>query len=88
MSYNRQIKKVFAWINVNYPVLIIICMLSFISTGYLFKTTIFPNIDKRIGVSSQYRVLVISHTYRSETIRIISARQATKREQIFYEHGN
>ncbi len=41
-----------------------------------------------IGVSSQYRVLVISHTYRSETIRIISARQATKRERIFYEHGN
>jgi len=41
-----------------------------------------------IGVSSQYQVLVISHTYRSETIRIISARPATKRERIFYEHGN
>ena len=41
-----------------------------------------------IGVSSQYRILVISHIYRSETIRIISARRATKWEQRFYEHGN
>jgi uncharacterized DUF497 family protein len=37
---------------------------------------------------SKYRILVISHTYRSKTIRIISARQATKRERRFYEHGN
>ncbi len=41
-----------------------------------------------IGISSQYQVLVISHTYRSEIIRIISARRATKRERRFYEHGN
>ena len=40
-----------------------------------------------IGFSSKSRVLVISHTYRCETIRIISARQATKRERNFYEHG-
>ena len=38
-----------------------------------------------IGLSNQNRILVISHVYRSETIRIISARQATKREQKFYE---
>jgi uncharacterized DUF497 family protein len=38
-----------------------------------------------IGLSSKNRVLVISHTYRGETIRIISARQATKRERDFYE---
>jgi len=38
-----------------------------------------------IGVSNKNRVLVISHTERENTIRIISARQATKREQTFYE---
>ncbi len=38
-----------------------------------------------IGLSSMNRVLVISHVHRNEFIRIISARQATKREQKFYE---
>jgi uncharacterized protein len=41
-----------------------------------------------IGLSDKQRVLVISHAYRGETIRIISARPATKRERQFYEHGN
>lgn len=41
-----------------------------------------------IGISSKQRVLVISHMYHGETVRIISARPATKREQRFYEHGN
>ncbi len=40
-----------------------------------------------IGLSKKNRVLVISHVYRGESIRIISARQATKREQTFYERG-
>lgn len=38
-----------------------------------------------IGLSSNNRILVISHTQRGESIRIISARQATKRERDFYE---
>jgi uncharacterized protein len=38
-----------------------------------------------IGLSNKRRVLVISHVERDEVIRIISARQATKREQLFYE---
>ncbi len=38
-----------------------------------------------IGLSRKNRILVISHVYRNESIRIISARQATKREQKFYE---
>jgi len=38
-----------------------------------------------IGLSSKNRVLVIAHTQRGESIRIISARQATKRERDFYE---
>ena len=38
-----------------------------------------------IGLSSNNRVLIISHTQRGESIRIISARRATKRERDFYE---
>jgi len=38
-----------------------------------------------IGLSSNNRILVMSHTQRGESIRIISARQATKRERDFYE---
>jgi uncharacterized DUF497 family protein len=38
-----------------------------------------------IGLSGNNRILVISHTQRGESIRIISARQATKRERGFYE---
>jgi uncharacterized protein len=41
-----------------------------------------------IGLSDKQRVLVISHIYRGETVRIISARSATKLEQRFYEYGN
>jgi len=40
-----------------------------------------------IGLSDKYKVLIISHTYRNEIIRIISAREATLRERKFYEHG-
>ena len=38
-----------------------------------------------IGLSNKHRILVISHMYYNETVRIISARQTTKREQRFYE---
>ncbi|NJO17835.1 MAG: BrnT family toxin [Thioploca sp.] len=41
-----------------------------------------------LGLSSKHRILVISHRYHGETVRIISARLATKRERRFYEHGN
>jgi uncharacterized DUF497 family protein len=58
-------------------------------------STTFPDSDHSIheeryliiGFSSQNRILVISHTYRGEKIRIISARQATTRERKFYEDG-
>ncbi len=40
-----------------------------------------------IGCSGFKRVLVVCHCYRENdlSIRIISARKATKREQIFYQ---
>ena len=41
----------------------------------------------RLGVSYQRRLLVVSHAERGETIRIISARRASRREKRVYEEG-
>jgi uncharacterized DUF497 family protein len=57
----------------------------------LSKTTLDPDHSLSeirfitFGVSAKRRLLVVSYTHRSESIRIISARVATKREQEFYE---
>jgi hypothetical protein len=40
-----------------------------------------------IGASHRGRVLVVAHTERDDSIRIISARRATRREREFYEQG-
>jgi len=40
-----------------------------------------------IGVSAGGRTLIVSHTDRGDSIRIISAREATRREQKGYEDG-
>ena len=40
-----------------------------------------------IGVSEDGHVLVVAHTERNDTVRIISARRATRREREFYEQG-
>ncbi len=39
------------------------------------------------GVSSLNRLLVVSHTERGGALRIISARQTTRRERRIYEDG-
>jgi uncharacterized DUF497 family protein len=39
------------------------------------------------GVSSQGRLLVVSHTERGDVIRIISARVSTRSERKIYEQG-
>lgn len=41
-----------------------------------------------IGISSLVQLLVIAHTDRGNTIRLISARKATRQEKKFYEQGN
>ncbi|MBC8140550.1 MAG: BrnT family toxin [Armatimonadetes bacterium] len=41
-----------------------------------------------VGYSNQDRLLYVSHTVRSEKIRIISARAATKRERETHEREN
>jgi len=40
-----------------------------------------------IGQSQRRRVLVVCHTERGETIRIVSARRASRREKNEYEEG-
>ena len=39
------------------------------------------------GVSSKGRLLTVSHTDRGDSIRIISARRATKQERNIYEES-
>jgi uncharacterized DUF497 family protein len=41
-----------------------------------------------MGTSVDGRLLVVSHTDRCDTVRIISARLATRRERKDYEDGN
>jgi uncharacterized DUF497 family protein len=58
-------------------------------------STTFPDLDHSereqrfltIGQSIGGRVLVIAHTEDGDNIRIISARQATRREQSYYEEN-
>ena len=40
-----------------------------------------------VGHSTRQRLLLVSFTQRSRTVRIISARRATKRERHGYEQG-
>jgi uncharacterized protein len=55
----------------------------------------FPDIDHSesehrfltIGESPRRRVLIVAHTEESDTIRIISAREAAQREKRFYEEN-
>lgn len=41
-----------------------------------------------MGVSTDNRLLIVSHADRGDVIRIISARDATRRERKDYEDGN
>jgi uncharacterized DUF497 family protein len=41
-----------------------------------------------MGLSIGGRLLVVSHTDRGDTVRIISAREATRRERKDYEDGD
>ena len=59
-------------------------------------STTFPDADHStserrfliIGASVHGRVLVVAYTEQEETVRIISARPATRRERIFYEEDS
>ena len=59
-------------------------------------STTFPDADHStserrfliIGVSAYGHVLVVSYTEEAETVRIISARRATRREKTFYEEDS
>ena len=59
-------------------------------------STTFPDVDHSVGerrflivgMSAPGRILVVSHTESGDTIRIISARTATRRERRFYEEDD
>jgi len=59
-------------------------------------STTFPDVDHSaserrfviVGTSAPGRVLVVAYTEQGETVRIISARPATRRERTFYEEGS
>ncbi len=38
-----------------------------------------------VGITHRYRLVVVAHTERGDTIRLISARLATRRERATYE---
>jgi uncharacterized DUF497 family protein len=40
-----------------------------------------------IGVSEQVRIILVAHTDDGETVRLISAREATSGERKYYEEG-
>ena len=56
---------------------------------------VFPDLDHSddearfliIGMSASGRILVVSHSDRGEKTRIISAREATRKERSFYEES-
>ena len=56
-------------------------------------STTFPDPDRAheehryitIGMSERGRILVVAHIDQGKTVRIISARRATRRERRFYE---
>jgi uncharacterized protein len=59
-------------------------------------STTFPDTDQSsvelrfvtIGMSTpRGRILVVAHTEEGDTVRIVSARQATHHERRFYEEG-
>jgi uncharacterized protein len=59
-------------------------------------STTFPDFDHStpleprfltIGMSSRGRILVVAHSEETDTVRLISARTATRHERRFYEEG-
>jgi len=57
------------------------------ATGHDVDHSIMESRFVTFGVSSQGRLLVVSHMDRGSTIRIISARLATKSERRIYEEA-
>lgn len=45
------------------------------------------NRSRTYGISSKGRLLVVVHTERRNSVRIISVRKATRYEKGIYEHG-
>lgn len=58
--------------------------------GWTYSDPLHSDFEQRwitIGMSDQHRVLLVVHVGEDEDIRIISAREATRKERGFYEEG-
>lgn len=58
--------------------------------GWTYPDPLHSDFEQRwitIGMSDQHRVLLVVHVAEDEDIRIISAREATRKERGFYEEG-
>lgn len=56
--------------------------------SFTYDDEIHSRIEQRyatLGMSNVGRILVVAHTIRGETVRIISAREATPSERKWYE---
>ncbi len=56
--------------------------------GWTYPDSLHSEAERRwitIGLSEQHRLLVVAHSEGSGAIRIISAREATRKERRFYE---
>lgn len=58
--------------------------------GSTYPDSFHSGVEQRwitIGMSEDHRILVVAHTEVGESVRIISAREATRKERKFYEEG-
>lgn len=58
--------------------------------GWTYPDSLHSDFEQRwitIGMSDQHRVLVVVHAGEDDDTRIISAREATRKERGFYEEG-
>jgi len=56
--------------------------------GWTYPDSLHSEAEQRwitIGMSEQHRLLVVAHREERGTLRIISAREATRKERRFYE---
>ncbi len=58
--------------------------------GWTYPDELHSEFERRwitVGLSDERRLLVVAHTAKGQTIRIINAREATRKERRFYEEG-
>ena len=58
--------------------------------GWTYPDSLHSELERRwitVGISERQRILVVAHSEEAGLFRIISAREATRKERKFYEEG-